>query len=77
MYLDLSRTYPARDASVMQAFRKLSGLQVLKLRGISLRDEEIEVARLIDGSARGSWSREVKDGEYAAPHQRSSSSPGV
>jgi hypothetical protein len=43
MYLDLSRTYPARDASVMQAFRKLSGLQVLKLRGISLRDEEIEV----------------------------------
>jgi len=43
MYLDLSRTYPARDASVMQAFRELSGLQVLKLRGISLRDEEIEV----------------------------------
>lgn len=43
MYLDLSHTYPARDASVMQAFRKLSGLQVLKLRGISLRDEEIEV----------------------------------
>jgi len=43
MYLDLSHTYPARDASVMQAFRKLSGLQVLKLRGISLRDEDIEV----------------------------------
>lgn len=43
MYLDLSHTYPTRDASVMQAFRKLSGLQVLKLRGISLRDEEIEV----------------------------------
>jgi hypothetical protein len=43
MYLDLSHTYPARDASVMAAFRRFSGLQVLKLRGLSLRDEEIEV----------------------------------
>lgn len=43
MYLDLSHTYPARDASVMEALRRFSGLQVLKLRGISLRDEEIEV----------------------------------
>jgi hypothetical protein len=43
MYLDLSHTYPARDASVMEALRRFSGLQVLKLRGISLRDKEIEV----------------------------------
>lgn len=43
MYLDLSHTYPARDISVMESLRKISGLQVLKLRGISLRDEEIEV----------------------------------
>ncbi|KAM0718029.1 hypothetical protein Q7P37_006361 [Cladosporium fusiforme] len=43
MYLDLSHTYPARDVSVMGALRRFSGLQVLKLRGISLRDEEIEV----------------------------------
>jgi hypothetical protein len=43
MYLDLSHTYPARDASVMGALRRFTGLQVLKLRGINLRDEEIEV----------------------------------
>jgi len=43
MYLDLSHTYPARDISVMESLRRLTGLQVLKLRGISLRDEEIEV----------------------------------
>jgi hypothetical protein len=43
MYLDLSHTNPARDASVMGALRRFSGLQVLKLRGISLRDEEIEM----------------------------------
>jgi hypothetical protein len=43
MYLDLSHTYPARDASVMEALRRFTGLQVLKLRGINLRDEEIEV----------------------------------
>jgi hypothetical protein len=43
MYLDLSHTYPARDISVMESLRRITGLQVLKLRGISLRDEEIEV----------------------------------
>lgn len=43
MYLDLSHTYPARDASVMEALRRFGGLQVLKLRGLSLRDEEMEV----------------------------------
>ncbi|KAL1582504.1 hypothetical protein WHR41_08802 [Cladosporium halotolerans] len=43
MYLDLSHTYPARDRSVLESFRRFPGLQVLKLRGISLRDEEIEV----------------------------------
>lgn len=43
LYLDLSHTYPARDVSVMESLRRFSGLQVLKLRGINLRDEEIEV----------------------------------
>lgn len=43
MYLDLSYTYPARDASVMAVLARCSGLQVLKLRGILLRDPEIEV----------------------------------
>ncbi|WPG98812.1 Hypothetical protein R9X50_00160900 [Acrodontium crateriforme] len=43
IYLDLSFTYPARDPSVMATLRRLSGIQVLKLRGISLTDEGLEV----------------------------------
>ena len=43
LYLDLSFTYPARDATVLKTFRRFSGLQVLKLRGISLTDEALEV----------------------------------
>ncbi|KAK3072046.1 hypothetical protein LTR53_007556 [Teratosphaeriaceae sp. CCFEE 6253] len=42
MYLDLSFTYPARDASVLAVLRKLSGLHVLKLRGISLPDSTLD-----------------------------------
>ncbi|TKA71208.1 hypothetical protein B0A55_07650 [Friedmanniomyces simplex] len=42
MYLDLSFTYPSRDAAVLGALRRLSGLQVLKLRGVSLSDESLE-----------------------------------
>lgn len=43
LYLDLSFTYPARDASVLRALRRFSGLQVLKLRGIHLSDEALSV----------------------------------
>lgn len=41
-YLDLSFTYPARDHAVLKMLRYMDGLQVLKLRGISLRDEDVE-----------------------------------
>lgn len=43
LYLDLSFTYPAQDNRVLDALRRLSGLQVLKLRGVSLSDASIEV----------------------------------
>ncbi|EME42088.1 hypothetical protein DOTSEDRAFT_45645 [Dothistroma septosporum NZE10] len=42
LYLDLSFSYPARDKTVLQALRRFSGLQVLKLRGISLNDGGVE-----------------------------------
>ncbi|KAL9109658.1 MAG: hypothetical protein Q9227_005696 [Pyrenula ochraceoflavens] len=43
IYLDLSYTRPARDATVLSTIGLLSGLRVLKLRGIGLRDREAEV----------------------------------
>lgn len=43
VYLDLSYTSPARDASVLAALANLWDLQVLKLRGIGLHDGEAEV----------------------------------
>ncbi|KAL1310904.1 hypothetical protein AAFC00_001133 [Neodothiora populina] len=43
LYLDLSFTFPARDHAVLKKLRSMTGLQVLKLRGISLRDEDVEV----------------------------------
>ena len=43
LYLDLSWTSPARDHAVLGCLRTISGLQVLKLKGIILRDEEIRV----------------------------------
>lgn len=43
VYLDLSYTTPARDASVLAALSNLYDLQVLKLRGVGLRDGEAEV----------------------------------
>ena len=43
VYLDLSYTTPARDASVLYCLSGLDNLQVLKLRGIGLRDGEAEV----------------------------------
>ncbi|GAB7341277.1 hypothetical protein MBLNU457_7551t2 [Dothideomycetes sp. NU457] len=41
LYLDLSYTYAARDRSVLITLKAYSGLQVLKLRGINLRDDDI------------------------------------
>lgn len=59
IYLDLSFTYPAREAVVLETLRKLSGLQVLKLRGINLRDESLEIlARAIGTKVR---SLDVRD----------------
>jgi len=43
VYLDLSYTTPARDAAVLAALQPLHDLQALKLRGIGLRDGEVEV----------------------------------
>lgn len=43
LYLDFSYTTAARDQGVLAVLRKFSGLQVLKLRGIGLRDEEAEM----------------------------------
>lgn len=43
VYLDLSYTSPARDASVLSALANLWGLQVVKFRGIGMRDGEAEV----------------------------------
>ena len=43
VYLDLSYTTPARDASVLAALSTLYDLQVVKLRGVGLRDGEAEV----------------------------------
>ncbi|EXJ60165.1 hypothetical protein A1O7_04317 [Cladophialophora yegresii CBS 114405] len=43
VYLDLSYTSPARDAAVLAALSYLQDLQVLKLRGVGLKDGEAEV----------------------------------
>ena len=43
VYLDLSYTSPARDASVLSAFANLWNLKVLKLRGVGMRDSEAEI----------------------------------
>ncbi len=41
-YLDLSGTLAARDKSVLSRLRKLPLLQILKLRSVHLRDEDVE-----------------------------------
>ena len=42
LYLDLSFTAPAREDRVLATLKRFNGLQVLKLRGIGLRDEAVE-----------------------------------
>lgn len=43
LYLDLSFTCPAREHSVLKVLRHMTGLQILKLRGIFMRDEDVEI----------------------------------
>lgn len=43
VYLDLSYTTPARDAAVLACLANQHDLQVLKLRGVGLKDGEAEV----------------------------------
>lgn len=43
VYLDLSYTSPARDPSVLAALANLWNLQVLKVRGVGMRDSEAEI----------------------------------
>ncbi|XRM41765.1 hypothetical protein ABZX51_005007 [Aspergillus tubingensis] len=42
IYLDLSYTTPARDRTVLSSLSQLENLQVLKLRGIGLKDNDAE-----------------------------------
>lgn len=43
VYLDLSYTSPARNVNVLRSLGMLTHLQVLKLRGLGLKDNELEV----------------------------------
>ncbi|KAK7518136.1 leucine rich repeat protein [Phyllosticta citriasiana] len=42
MYLDLSRTKPAKDANVLSVLKSCYCLRILKLRGLALTDVEME-----------------------------------
>jgi hypothetical protein len=41
LYLDLSWTYPAKSPEVLRGLSQFRGLHVLKLRGISLKDDDV------------------------------------
>ena len=43
VYLDLSQTYPARHPRVLETLKLLPCLQILKLRGIGLRNEDVSI----------------------------------
>lgn len=43
VFLDVSRTLGARDAVVLSKLRHMESLQILKLCGIQLRDDDIEI----------------------------------
>lgn len=61
LYLDLSFTYPARSSTALHTLSKCTGLQVLKIRGISLRDNGIEtLCRAIGRRVR---SLDIRDNE--------------
>ena len=43
VFLDLSETLAARDHAVLSSFHHMAGLQILKLRHVNFRDEDIDV----------------------------------
>lgn len=43
LYLDLSWTYPAKDPEILRSLSRFRGLQALKLRGISLKDDDVSI----------------------------------
>lgn len=43
VFIDLSNTLAARDQNVLSKFKGMPNLQVLKLRNVSLRDEDVEI----------------------------------
>ncbi|KAL9615490.1 MAG: hypothetical protein Q9167_000003 [Letrouitia subvulpina] len=43
VFLDLSHTSGARDPAVLEKVRYMANLQILKLRGVQLRDDDIEI----------------------------------
>ena len=59
LYLDLSFTYAAKDAIVLKTLRRFTGLQVLKLRGVSLSDDALKI--LASSIARRVRSLDIRD----------------
>lgn len=49
VYLDLSYTSPARNTNVLQSLDALTHLQILKLRGVGLKDNDLEVLANVIG----------------------------
>ncbi len=43
VFVDLSNTLAARDQNVLSELKSMSNLQVLKLRNVNLRDEDVEI----------------------------------
>lgn len=43
LYLDLSFTRPAKDLKVLKTLRYMNSMKVLKLKGLSLKDEDVAV----------------------------------
>ncbi|TKX21738.1 hypothetical protein C1H76_6234 [Elsinoe australis] len=50
LYLDLSYTYTAKDRQVLAQLSNFAGLQVLKLRGLALKDEDVQLLAKAIGS---------------------------
>lgn len=59
LYLDLSFTYPAREPVVLNTLRRFTGLQVLKMRGVSLSDDHLQI--LASAIARRVRSLDIRD----------------
>lgn len=61
LYLDLSFTHPARDPVVLNTLHRFTGLQVLKVRGISLNDDSLGI--LAPAIARRVRSLDIRDNQ--------------